>query len=231
MDHSPSLQKPDTLRSQVEKYLRQAIMTGRFKPGERLKERELCEMLDISRPSLREALRKLEAEKLIVTVIHRGPVVASVTEKEARELYAIRALLEGYAAEQFARHASDEHIERLREAVGRLHQAAARAEREELLDAKTQFYEVLLEGSGNGLAQEMLLGMLSRINLLRATSFSRPARLPESLREIDHLFERIRARDAIGAQQAAHTHVANAERAALTVLTHQPAADDVKAPA
>ncbi len=207
MERLHSLQKPDTLRSQVEKYLRQAIMEGRFKPGERLKERELCELLDVSRPSLREALRRLEAEKLIVTVMHRGPVVATVTADEARELYAIRALLESYAAEQFAKRATEKQIAQLGSTVKRLHQAGEKGKKDGLLEAKTQFYEVLLAGSGNALAQEMLLGMLSRVNLLRATSFSKPARLQESLREIDHLYARIKARDAAGAKKAANTHV------------------------
>ncbi len=229
MEKRPSLQKPETLRSHVEKFLKQAIMEGRFKPGERLKERELCELLDISRPSLREALRRLEAEKLIVTVMHRGPVVASISQREARELYAIRALLEGYAAQEFARHASDDRIAQLSDAVAQLHAAGRGADRNALLEAKTRFYEVLLEGSGNMLAHEMLLSMLSRINLLRATSFSRPARLQESLREIDHLLARIKARDAIGAQQAAQTHVANAEAAAMTVLAQQQAEAPVDA--
>lgn len=54
--------KPETLRYQVENVLRQAIMSGRFTPGERLIERELCETLGVSRTSIREALRRLEAE-------------------------------------------------------------------------------------------------------------------------------------------------------------------------
>jgi DNA-binding GntR family transcriptional regulator len=223
MTVSPALKKPDSLRGHVEKFLRQAIMDGRFKPGERLKERELCELLDVSRPSLREALRRLEAEKLIVTVMHRGPVVASISPSEARELYAIRALLEGYAAMEFARHAPDAMVEKLGAAVNDLHEAASSKDNAALLSAKSAVYGVILEGCGNALAREMLYGLFTRINLLRATSFSMPDRLPESLREIDQLFERIKARDAIGAQQAAHLHVLNAEKAALVVLSDQEA--------
>jgi DNA-binding GntR family transcriptional regulator len=71
------------------------------------------------------------------------------------------------------------------------------------------------------LVKDMLPGLLSRINLLRATSFARSDRLPESLAEIDHLFERIRARDPQGAQEAARSHIVNAERTALEVLRRQ----------
>lgn len=220
---SSPLRKPDSLGSQVENFLREAIMNGRFKPGERLVERELCEMLDVSRPSLREALRKLEAEKLIKTVLHRGPVVASISAKEASDLYAIRALMESYAVHEFARLASDTAISHLGQAVEDLHRAATTQDRQELLAAKSRFYDVILSGCGNELIREMLLSLLSRINLLRSTSFSRSDRLPESLKEIDHMYELIRARNAPAAREAAHHHVLNAEKAALLVLDQQEA--------
>jgi DNA-binding GntR family transcriptional regulator len=215
------LQKPDSLRSHVERYLREAIMEGRYKPGERLVERELCEVLQVSRPPLREALRKLEAEKLIINVLHKGPVVATISEQAARELYAMRALLEGFAIEAFTRLADDEQIVQLGAAVQGLHEAAGKSDRKGLLAAKTVMYDVILAGCGNSLVRDTLLSLLTRINLLRATSFSGPDRLVKSLREIDHLYERIKARDATGAREAAHQHIANAEAAAMAVLADQ----------
>lgn len=216
----PSLNKPDSLRAIVENFLREAIMEGRFKPGERLRERELCELLDVSRPSVREALRKLEAEKLITSVLHRGPVVASISAAEAAELYAVRALMESFAVHEFARLASDTDIEQLGQAVQSLHTEAASGDRKRLLAAKARFYDIILRGCGNRLVKEMLLGLLSRINLLRATSFSGPDRLAESLKEIDRLYDLVKARDAQAAQEAARLHIVNAEKAAMAVLKH-----------
>ena len=218
MEKISPLRKPDSLRSHVENYIREAIMNGQFKPGERLRERELCELLDVSRPSLREALRKLEAEKLITNVLHRGPVVASISTKEAADLYAIRALLESYAVHEFARLATDDMIGALERAVRNLHATAATGDRKQLLASKAEFYEVILDGCGNVLIKEMLLGMLSRINILRSASFSRSDRLPESLKEIDLMVALVRARDTVGAQDAARNHILNAEKAAMTVL-------------
>ncbi|WP_260986396.1 GntR family transcriptional regulator [Bordetella genomosp. 13] len=216
-------EKPSTLRSRVEDYLRNAIMEGRLKGGDKLRELELCEQLGISRPTLREALRTLEAERLITIEPHRGPTVATLTVKAARDLYALRALLEGYAAHEFARLAGDADIERLRQSVQALHRCAADADQAALLAAKREFYDVLLSGCDNALVQDMLPGLLSRINLLRATSFSSPRRLPQSLAEIDRLYACIERRDAEGAQQAARDHIANAEQAALDVLRQQDA--------
>jgi len=214
-------EKPSTLRARVEEYLRTAIMEGQLRGGERLRENELCEQLGISRPTLREALRTLEAERLIKIEPHRGPSVMQITEKAARDLYALRSLLEGFAAHEFARLAQDEEIEKLSLAVRALHEQAAAQDRRGLLIAKKRFYDVLLDGCGNDLIKEMLPGLLSRISLLRATSFSSPQRLPQSLVEIDEILACIVRRDAPATRQAAERHIVNAERTALDVLMQQ----------
>ena len=85
-----------SLRCLVENRLRAAIGNGTFKPGQRLIERELCEQTGVGRTSIREALRQLEAEGLVTTIPHRGPVVSTITVEEARQLYELRALLERF---------------------------------------------------------------------------------------------------------------------------------------
>ena len=210
--------KAETLRSQVENQLRQAIVGGILKPGQKLVERELCDMLGVSRPSLREALRALEAEKLIVNVPHRGPEVATMSLAQARDLYAMRRLLEGFAAHEFTRLASDEQVKALTKAVKRLREAGQKNNRAGVLEAKSTFYAILLGGCGNALVQEILGGLLSRVSLLRATSLMLPDRLPRSLDEIDALLQCIQTKDAAGAQRIADQHVRNAEQAALGVF-------------
>jgi DNA-binding GntR family transcriptional regulator len=208
-----------TLRLRVEEKLRDAISTGRFRPGERLVERELCSLLAVSRTSVREALRQLEAEGLIVTVPHRGPVVASITVEEARQLYEVRALLEGFAGRGCALHATDAQIARLKEAVEAL-EVAARSGGLPLVAAKTAFYDVLLESCGNDVVRQLLKTMHNRITLLRRTSMTQPGRLKKSLAEIRAIYQRIAARDAEGARAACITHINNAAAVALEVLAH-----------
>ena len=212
------LVRPETLRHQVENVLRQAIMSGRFAPGARLIERELCESLGVSRTSVREALRKLEAEKLVRSVPHKGPIVAVISPQEASELYALRGLLEGFAAQEFARLASDAAIAQFGEAAKELRTQATAQDQAGVLKAKTALYEVLLDNCGNALVKEVLNSLYSRVNLLRATSLMHPDRLPSSLREIDKLYKALKARDADEAQALARLHVANAEKAAMRML-------------
>lgn len=215
------LTRPLSLRNHVEQFLREAIMTGRLAAGEKLVERELCELLNVSRTSLREALRQLEAEKLIVNKLHQGPSVAVVTLKDAQELYAVRALLESYAVQLFTQQATDAQIDALGDAVESLHAAGSTSDRKQLVQAKERFYDVILSGANNHLIREMLTGMLARVNLLRATSLSQSERLPVSLEEIRRLFKLIQQRDAQAAREAAYNHVLNAQKAALAVLEAQ----------
>jgi DNA-binding GntR family transcriptional regulator len=210
--------RPETLRHQVETVLRQAIMSGRFAPGARLVERELCETLGVSRTSIREALRRLEAEKLVCSVPHKGPMVAVISKSEASELYAIRGLLEGFAAGEFARVASDAAIVQFGEAAKALKAKAMTGDQAGVLAAKKDLYDVLLDNCGNALVKEILTSLYSRVNLLRATSLMHPDRLPSSLKEIDKLFKALKARDAQAAEAAARLHVANAEKAAMRML-------------
>src|SRR5688572_15421042 len=105
------------LRQRVESVLRDAIVSGALAPGQRLTERELTEMTGVSRTLVREALRQLEAERLITVVPNKGPIVRELTTREAKEIYAIRAVLEGLAAREFAAGADDAAMQRLREAA------------------------------------------------------------------------------------------------------------------
>ena len=220
-DEAPRIARPETLRMHVERYIRDAIASGQFKPGARLVEREICEMLRISRPPLREALRVLEAEKLIHIIPHKGPVVASISVQEAREVYTMRALLESFATREFTLHADDAMVRALTTAVRQLRAEAKSGDRKRLLAAKTRFYEIIYQGCGNRLLVEILQGLLTRINLLRATSLAQPSRIGPSLAEIDGIVEAIRERNAAKAQRLAREHIVNARAVALGVLEGQ----------
>src|ERR1700712_4469831 len=150
------LVRPETLRHQVENVIRQASMWAHFAPGARLIERELCETLGVSRTSVREALRRLEAEKLVRSVPHKGPMVAVMSKQEAKELYAIRGLLEGFAAGEFTRIADEAAIAQFGEKAKALRARALAGDQAGVLNAKTELYDVLLDNCGNGLVKEIL---------------------------------------------------------------------------
>lgn len=216
--------QPDTLRRQIENAVRQAIISGKYEPGVRLIERELCEELGVSRTSLREALRKLEAEKLVEIVPHKGPVVAVISVEEASELYALRGLLEAFAAREFARNGSDEAIKEFARGAEQLRAAAMSGNQSQVLEAKGRLYSIMLGNCGNSLVEEVLQSLFSRINMLRATSLMHPERISQSLAEIDALAAALQRRDADEAERIAALHVQNARVVAMQLLKEQRAA-------
>lgn len=209
---------PATLRLLVEEKLRMAIAAGHFRPGQRLVERELCALLGVGRTSVREAIRQLEAEGLLVSVPHRGPEVRRITLDEARQLYAFRALLEGHAGEQFARSGTEEERARLGAAIDAFAEAAASGDQARLIATKAQFYDVLTSGGRNVFVSESLRNLHTRITLLRATSMNQPGRLADSLAELRAIEAAIRARAVEAAGAACRFHVEQAARVALAVL-------------
>ena len=207
------------LREQVLEVLRQAILDFRLKPGQRLIERELIEQIGVSRTTIREVLRQLAAEGLVTTIPHKGAVVVVPTPEEAAEVYEVRAALEALAARRFVEHASDDQVDALRAALQRIEEVTRKqGDIREMLQAKDQFYEVLLEGAGNRCIHSILSGLQARVRVLRATSLSQPGRAESSVKEIRDIVEAIEARDADAAARAAAYHVNRAAGVGLEAL-------------
>ncbi|WPB55511.1 GntR family transcriptional regulator [Xylophilus sp. GOD-11R] len=210
------------LRQSVVEGIRAAIASGHFAAGERLTEKELCEMIGVSRTLVREALRQLESEGLIDVVPNRGPAVARVSVAQAEQIYQVRRELEGLAAELFALNATEDQQKELKKALKDLKAGIGSDDPIARVASKNEFYAVLLRGSGNeSLAQ--VLGLLNtRVTLLRATSLQHKGRAQKSLVELTTLVEALVARDAAKARDTARLHVSNAAEAALNVLREQP---------
>lgn len=210
--------KSATLRGLVEDKLRAAIAAGVFTPGQRLIERELCDMLGVGRTSVREALRQLEAESLIESLPHKGPVVARISVEEARQLYSLRTLLEAHAGRRCAETADDDFLQRLDAAVETFVKASECKERVAMIEAKTAFYDLLMEGCGNKYITRTLTGLHNQISALRLTSMSRPDRLPRSIAEIRDIAAAIRSGDPARAADACRRHIENASEVALAQM-------------
>ena len=206
------------VRRQVAKVLRGAITSGRFAPGQRLVEKDLCELLGVSRPSVREALRELESEGLIEIIPNKGPLVKRLTAADAASVYQVRAALEALAARLFVDCASDAQVAQLADAVETLAAAYATLEVERILAAKQVFYDVLIEGTGNNVLRSMLRSLNDRITLLRRVTLSSPERARESIREIRDLLAAIQRRDADAAFEVSLHHIHEAAKVALKDL-------------
>jgi DNA-binding GntR family transcriptional regulator len=160
-EHSP-------LHDRVVRELRQAILSGRLKPGERLIEGHLAEELGVSRNPVREAIRALASEGLIEVTARRGAAVATMTEQEARETIEVRALLEGQNARLAARRQDRQIIKRI-EAVLNKGTAAVAAKRfDQLFDLNQQFHGELAAAGQNTVLGDLLQRLRERTGMLFA---------------------------------------------------------------
>ena len=211
------------LRQQVLDALRQAIIDGRLAPGARLTERELTEMMHVSRTVIREALRQLESEGLIAIIPNKGPVVRSLTLLEAKDLYQIRAVLEGLAARLFTEHAADEHVKRLAQSLEVVVGAYASGDAQQVLETKNRFYDVLFEGAGSQTLSTMLGTLHARIWRWRALGLSHPERSAqrskESIRNLRAMLAAIRKRDADAAERITRDEANRAAAEVMRLLT------------
>jgi DNA-binding GntR family transcriptional regulator len=214
------------LRQQAENAIRQAIVDGQFRPGQRITERELTTTLGVSRTLVREALRQLESEGLISVIPNRGAVVRELSAGEIEELYAIRAVLEGLAARSFAQKADAESLRLLGEAQAEAVAAYKSDDAERALQAKNRFYELMVAGAGSSSLSAMLATLHSRIRQWRAIGMTHPQRSPQRSKEaIDGLtaiWSAISRRDAAAAEAATRDEARRGAAELMRLLSESP---------
>ena len=215
-----------TLRERTVDRLREGILNQYFAPGDRLIERELCELTGVSRTSIREALRELESEGLIETIPHRGPIVASLSLEDARHIYEVREALEGLAARLFVERATDDEVEALDEAGQSMGRAIGERDVPAVLEAIDDFYDTLFEGCGNPAAASMIRSLRTRMHFLRTTTTlgQSDRRSRESIENFQKIVAAVKQRDARKAADACLAQVRHAALVAGEVLGEQAAA-------
>lgn len=217
------------LRQQVLDGLRQAIVSGRLAPGRRLTERELTEMMGVSRTVVREALRQLESEGLVAIIPNKGPVVRELSPTEAKDLYAIRAALEGLAARLFVEHADDAKIKQLAQALEVVVAAYGSGNAQQVLETKNRFYDVLFEGAANDTLSTMLVTLHGRIWRWRALGLTHPQRSSdrsrESIRNLKSVIAAIRKRDPEAAERLTRDEANKAAQEVMRILERPQGAD------
>lgn len=221
---APSIHRsPAPLRHQVLDFLRQSIISGRLAPGSRLVERELIDMMDVSRTVIREALRQLETEGLVATIANKGPVVRELTAGEAKDLYAIRGVLVGLSARFFVQNAAAADIEKLRAALEETARCYEIGDPAQILRAKNRFYDVLVEGAGSESLSSMISSLHARISRWRALGLSHPKRSPtrsrESVEALRAMFAAIEAGDAVSAETLGREETNRAATEVMQLLT------------
>jgi DNA-binding GntR family transcriptional regulator len=210
------------LRQKIIAALRRAIEMGVLKPGERLIEKDLCAQLNVSRTCLREALRELEAQRVIANTAVRGLMVTPITTEDAANIYRVRAELEALIAEQFIERADGDDLVVFATAADGLKRAYVSQSLEKILDAKKAYYDAFCAGARNPIVFDLLMTLHLRTSQLRAASLSRDERKAQSIDEIDQVVGAITRDDTAAARAAARQHVEHAARSAFIATGRDP---------
>ncbi len=213
------------LRQQVLDGIRRAIIDGELAPGERLRENDLSVSSGVSRTVIREVLRQLETEGLVFAARNKGAIVRTPTQKEAKDIYGIRGVLEGMAARLFTNNASAEQVGRLSRELKLVEDAYQSGDVKRVLESKDRFYDVLFEGADSEVLCSILKTLNARISRWRALGLMHPKRLPSrsasTIRELRAMLRAVRARDAAAAEEIAKKHVENNAAALMALLDHE----------
>ncbi|MGI6649613.1 MAG: GntR family transcriptional regulator [Bacillota bacterium] len=206
------------LREIVFESLREAIINGVLKPGERLMEVQLAEEMGVSRTPVREAIRKLELEGFVIMVARKGAYVAGISMKDVVDVFEIRAALEGLAASLAAERITDEEKEEMERLLVRKAACVEAGDYDSLTEIDTEFHELLYKASRNERLMQIISNLREQINRFRMVSLAFPGRGREALEEHKKMAEAIAERDAALAQALAQEHIENAENALLEAM-------------
>jgi DNA-binding GntR family transcriptional regulator len=190
------MEKHLTLREKILENIRDAIISGALKAGSRVSEPDLAERYGISRTPIREAFRQLESEGYLTVIPRRGAVVSEFSEKDVEEFYAIKSILEGYAARRACEKLTAKELERLQSINDRLAELASHNEIKAFFKTHNDFHDVFIKAADNEKLRELISSLVTRFQRLRLMSISLPGRMAVSVQEHEKIIEAFRRKDA-----------------------------------
>ncbi len=197
------------LREIVFENLREAILEGRLEPGQRMMEIQLAEQLGVSRTPVREAIRKLELEGLVIMIPRKGAYVADVSIKDILEVLEIRAILEGLAASLAATRMSDEEIDELEMISYQFKKCYQKDDIEGMIEKDVEFHDRIFNSARNEKLNHIVQGLREQIYRFRVTYISEYNKAKELVEEHENILEAISQRDAEKANEYALKHIEN----------------------
>ena len=198
-----------SIRGQVFDKIRSDILNGKYKRGEELVESSIGKELGISRTPVREAIRQLELEGLVQLVPNKGAFVTGISEKDVRDIYLIRARLEGLAARMAAKNITPELLDAMEETVVLSEYHAKKEHYEQVCEMDSKFHKLLYKASGSRILEHTLTDFHQYVQRVRMASIMKKRRMEKSNDEHDAILTAIREHDEEKAELVATRHISN----------------------
>lgn len=195
------------LRDVVCKTLRRAILAGKMPPGTRLLEVHLADEMGVSRTPIREAIRVLEQEGLVIMRPRRGAEVAKITVPQMRDVLELRTVLDVLAVELACERATDEDIKEIEKAAREFEQAVYDGDLHVMIERDTVFHRMLVAGSHNKKLIIVNHDMEDQVNRYRYETEKEASARGTLLKDHEAIIKAIKERDKNAASEAARVHV------------------------
>lgn len=202
--------------------LKRLIFSGEIQPGDRLNEAALALRMGTSRGPIREAIRMLTGLGLVTAVPNRGVFVRQISLREMLEIYELRALIFGFAAERACEHLDDAHRTEMEQMLAQMDAASEAGEGTAYYEVNLRFHTLILELSGNRRARQAYDDHVKELHLFRRSYFNAPGNMRRSNAEHRAILEAIMKGDARRARTLAERHVLSG-RDRLLARLEQPA--------
>lgn len=189
--------------------LREAILRGELKPGERLMEVQLAEKLGVSRTPVREAIRKLELEGMAVTIPRRGAIVAGMTEKDMEDVLQVRRALEELAVQIACEQISMSQMKELKEAMDAFEQATKGTDMKEVTNTDIEFHEIIYRSTGNRRLLSIMGNFSEQMYRYRVEYLKERENYPILVEEHAQIVEGLQRRDKDAVTEIMRRHVTN----------------------
>jgi DNA-binding GntR family transcriptional regulator len=210
MDSETAVINKSTITEQVFKFLRQGILSNKFRSGERLKELAIARELSVSRTPVREAIRMLEAEGLVVRKAYGQSVVAERTLEDMVETFHVRIALESYAVRLVAEIITEEQIKELTKICDEIDSSIKAAENQKLKELGHKFHNMILDIAGNRRIREHIYEINEHIDFYRERLYTSTDMTEANMISHREVLEAIIARDGDLAQELIRGHLAYA---------------------
>lgn len=172
-----------TIKQQVYQIIKDKISNGIYKPGEWLQENELASEMNVSRSPVREALRHLASDGLVISVPNKGVFVKEISAKDIQNIYDFRVMLESYAIQRSAENMTEEIRQAFLNCVSGLKHAHQANDLQSYIELDTKLHNMIIALSGNPLVESTYEKLYSMCKRFRSYSLNDPQRFDESLDE------------------------------------------------
>lgn len=209
------------LRDVVFHTLREAILKGEIKPGERLMELQLASKLGVSRTPIREAIRMLELEGLAVTTPRKGAEVAKMTEKDMEDVLQIRKALDELAVGLACDNIGEEELEKLYEALRNFEESTRSGDVKEIAQADVEFHDVIYQAADNPKLMNMLNNLREQMYRYRVEYLKNKTSYPRLIEEHKEIYEGLKRKDKKTVVEIVSHHVENQEIVVKNIIQEQ----------